>query len=205
MNAVLREALHSIALGTAMQGGFFAGAYAIGDKPYGLIVAPKASGEFKPMAWNSSYNDVAPATSFVDGLANTRAMAEAGSAMAKKALATTIDDFSDWYIAAQDEKELLFRAFNPSMNENSDWGRSGINVSAIPPTYPYSVQPAPQTSIEAFREGGPEAFELEGYWTSTQHASLSSDAWGQGFDNGFQGYWDKLNKRRARLVRRFAI
>jgi len=43
------------------------------------------------------------------------------------------------------------------------------------------------------------------YWTSVQHAELSSYAWVQRFLNGLQGYYRKDNVYRARAVRRIPI
>lgn len=205
MNAVLRSALAEVALGTHMQGGLFAGAYAIGDKPYGLIVSPKALGDLEPQTWIARNKDVPGAKSFVDGLANTQAMAEAGSKLAQKAIGTEIDGHKDWYIGAVDELELAYRAFKPTKEENSKFGRSGINVSAIPPTLPYSHVLVLQSELPEFRQGGAEAFKPTWYWTSTQHASDSNYAWGQSFGSGFQDDWIKDNDGRARLVRRFAL
>lgn len=62
--------------GTAFGGGFYAGRFYIGADAYALIVAPKAEGEVEAMPWNSSLKSVAVATSYCDGLANTRAMAD---------------------------------------------------------------------------------------------------------------------------------
>lgn len=70
-------------LGTAMDGGFYAGRIRIGDQVFALIVAPKADGEHKDAPWNDTYSTVEGAKSYFDGLANTEAMAGAGSELAK--------------------------------------------------------------------------------------------------------------------------
>jgi hypothetical protein len=51
----------------------------------------------------------------------------------------------------------------------------------------------------------PELFKPETYWSCEQHASVSDYAWGQLFDNGYQGHWTKHDKLRARAVRRLKI
>ena len=51
----------------------------------------------------------------------------------------------------------------------------------------------------------PELFQERAYWSGEQHASYSSYAWGQGFDNGGQDGWLKDGKLRARAVRRLPI
>jgi hypothetical protein len=60
-------------------------------------------------------------------------------------------------------------------------------------------------SIDAFKEGSPEAFEYEWYWTSSQHASHPSYAWVQSFYYGYQFSFHKDTKCRARAVRRLKI
>jgi hypothetical protein len=190
---------------TPLEGGFYAGRILVSGILYALIVAPKAEGERKAGAWTKSYDSVPGALSWNDGAANTAAMAEAGSAIAKWAQDARIGGYSDWYIPSADELEICYRAFKPTTDSNSLWSRSGINVSAVPPTYPYTAEFPAQTDNELFRAGGTEAFADEIYWSSTQHASTSGYAWGQDFDYGYQDGWLKDCHVRARAVRRLAI
>lgn len=94
--------------GTAFGGGFYAGRFYIGTDAYALIVAPKAEGEIKAMPWNSSLKSVAGATSYCDGLANTKAMAKAGSALAKKILKLKIGGYDDWHLPSRLQSLLAF-------------------------------------------------------------------------------------------------
>ncbi len=87
--------------GAKFEGGFFAGRFFIGDQPHALIVAPKAEGQIAPMPWNASLKNVSGATSYCDGLANTRAMAKAGSELAKKMRALRIGGFEDWHLPSR--------------------------------------------------------------------------------------------------------
>jgi uncharacterized protein DUF1566 len=207
MNSMLKQSPDSaeVSYGAPMAGGFYAGRILVANIAYALIVAPKASGEHRDTVWNESYANVPGALSYNDGLANTRAMAEAGSALAAWALALNIDGIGDWYLGSQDELEILYRNLKPGTETNSQWGRSGINVSAIPLTYPYLVDSPAQTVNELFRTDGTEAFDEVAYWTSTQHASYSDYAWLQYFGNGYQYYWLKDGKLRARAVRRLPL
>jgi hypothetical protein len=50
-----------------------------------------------------------------------------------------------------------------------------------------------------------EEFEPRWYWSGEQRASDPSNAWGQNFDDGSQGYYHKSNEGRARAVRRLII
>ena len=94
--------------GAAFGGGFYAGRFYIGTDAYALVVAPKAEGEIKDMPWNSSLKSVAGATSYCDGLANTKAMAKAGSALAKKILKLKIGGYADWHLPSRLQSLLAF-------------------------------------------------------------------------------------------------
>ena len=198
------ETPETIPYGTAIGGGFFSGFIRINGELVALISAPKAEGEIREI-WNDNYKNVAGATSFFDGLANTKAMADAGSPLAKWALELRIGGNDDWYIPSQDEKEVIYRYLKPSTDQNSQYGRSGINVSAEVPTYPYTPDSPAQTTAKNFQSGGEEAFEEGWYWTSTQHPAYSDCAFCQSFEGGGQNSGYKGNKLLARAVRRLTI
>lgn len=200
MNAQLQ-----IAAGALLEGGHYAGKINIAGVEYGIVVAPKAEGEIKDSIWIARYKDVPGALSFNNGLANSQAMADAGSKLATKILALSIGGHTDWYLPAMDELEICYRAFKPTSDENGLYARSGINVSAVPPTYPYTRELPAQTTHELFLADAAEAFDSTSYWSSTQHAGTSDDAWCQAFGYGGQGYASKVNYSRARAVRRFSL
>jgi hypothetical protein len=185
--------------GTEMDDGFSAGIINVDGTHYGLILPPKAESEHAPIAWNDSLKMVKGALSYGDGLANTKAMAKAGSQLAQWALDNKM------HIPSLDEMELLYRHFKPGTAKNACYARSGINLSAVPPTYPYTPDAPKQIKLKAFREGGAEAFELAWYWSSTQRAADSGYAWMQYFSVGFQYYGHKSYYYRARAVRRIKI
>ncbi|NKI68905.1 DUF1566 domain-containing protein [Collimonas pratensis] len=203
MNAIATETDQPV-LAVPFGGGFFVGRMRVDGEVYGLIVAPRAEGETE-MAWNDNYKTVSGALSWHDGLANTQAMAEAGSNLAKWALGLDIAGYTDWYIPAQDELEVMYRALKPTTRENYQYARSGINLSAFEPTYPYTANRPSQTLSGDFKEGGAEAFEDEWYWSSTQHSDYSYCAWGQSFSDGNQDNSLKVDCFRARAVRRFKL
>jgi len=192
-------------IGTAMGGGFYAGRIRLADQVFALIVSPKAEGEHQPTVWIPKTKDIPAAKSYNDGLTNTQAMAEAGSNLAKWALGLEIGGENDWYLPSQDELEILYRNLKPTIDTNSFYARSGINLSAFDPTSPYTPDLPNQTLAEAFQNGGAEAFAANLYWSSTQHVSDSDYAWCQGFGNGYQNYYDTSTKLRARAVRRLPI
>lgn len=192
-------------IGTAMDGGFYAGRIQIGKQVFALIVAPKAEGEKSDCAWINDYQAVPGAKSYDDGMANTAAMATAGSELAKWARDLRIGGHDDWYLPSQDELEIMYRNLKPTSETNSCYARSGINLSAVPPTRPYTPEFPVQTQAEAFQIGGEQAFEEDWYWSSTQHASSSDYAWYQGFSYGYQLTSFKSYECRARAVRRLPI
>ena len=203
MKSSIQEILPII--GTAMAGGFYAGRIRINEEVYALIVAPKADGEHKPTVWNKSLKSIDGAKSYFDGLANTKTMAEAGSKLAKWALDLRIGDQDDWYLPSQDELEIMYRNLKPTTEENWCYARSGINLSAVEPTYPYTPELPVQTLAEAFQASGEQAFDEAAYWSSTQHASYSDSAWFQDFSYGSQGHDNQSAELRARAVRRLKI
>ena len=195
----------TLTAGQPHEGGFYAGQILIAGQPYALIVAPKAAGQHKESVWNKSHKIVEGALAYDDGLANTRAMAEAGSKLGKWALGLTINGFSDWYLPSQDELEILYRNLKPTPGKNWCYARSGINLSAIEPARPYTPDLPAQTSAEPFLQGAAEAFDPDWYWSSTQHVSNESSAWLQDFGDGDQYGSREDDTCRARAVRRSAI
>ncbi len=192
-------------IGTAIGGGFYAGRIRIADQVFALIVSPKAEGEHQPTVWIPKTKDVPGAKSYNDGLTNTRAMAEAGSNLAKWVLGLEIGGENDWYLPSQDELEIIYRNLKPAPDKNSCYSRSGINQSAFDPTSHYTPDLPNQMRAESFQNGGAEAFYADWYWSSTQHVSGSGCAWCQLFGFGTQGYHGTRDKLRARAVRRFPI
>jgi len=192
--------------GTPFEGGFYVARIRLPDAVYAIIKAPKARGDFASAEWGPYGGSDAGALSFNDGLANTLAMAKAGSKLAQRILDLRIDDKGDWYLPSLDEIEVCYRACKPGTEKNSMYMRSGINLHAMPPTQPYTADDPAQTVAEIFRKGGAECFEENAvYWSSTQYANASGYAWYQHFSYGNQYTWHKDFKYRGCAVRRFKI
>ena len=185
--------------GAPVEGGFHLDTIQIGGNQFNLILPPKAIADHAPVVWNKSFKRVDGAMSFVDGLANTEAMARAGSEIAIWAL-----DMHT-YIPAVDEIERAHRWLKPGTAENWCFLRSGINLHAIPPAHPYTPEEPKQTTVELFRAGGAEAFAEEAYWTSTQDGPTSGYAWCQRFYGGLQYDGRKSAELRVRVLRRSPV
>ena len=192
-----QSALPSI--GAPFEGGFYGGVVRVADQLFAIAWAPKAFGETTGY-WLDSYEPVHGADSCSDSVANTLAMAEAGSPIAKWALGLLIDDHKDWVIPSRDVLELAYRHLKPGTYETACSFRDGDNPSSLPAGYPYTeATPIVQTSVAAFQKGASEAFEEAWYWSSTQYSA--DGAWVQNFSNGCQGHDDKKYAGRARAVR----
>ena len=189
-------------IGTPFEGGFYGGKIRIGLAICAIVWAPKAEGETKA-AWLDSYISVPGATSCFDSMANTRAMAEAGSPLAKWALGLDINGHADWCIPARDVLEMGYRYLKPTDDENDCSFRDGDNASSIPAGYPYTDESPAQTTVYEYQEGNVEAFEARWHWSSTQYSD--SSAFSQYFYNGTQHYSYESYEGRARAVRRLAL
>jgi hypothetical protein len=184
-------------IGMPFEGGFYGGKIRIGLAICAIVWAPKAEAEVTGK-WLASYTDVPGATSCFDSMANTRAMAEAGSPIAQQALAANIGGHTDWCVPARDVLEMGYRYLKPTTNENGVH-RYGDNPSSVPAGYPYTATSPAQTTVDAFQDGNAEAFEGSWYFSSTQYSK--SYAWGQGFGYGGQDNYHKSDERLCRFVR----
>ena len=149
--------------------------------------------------WGEYGEKIEGADSFTDSLANTKAMAAAGSELAAKVLNLSIEGFTDWAIPARDVQELQYRHFKPTTEENWAGARSGDNPNSEPVGLLYSEEDPAQTAHAAFQEGGAEAFRDTWYWSSSQRSA--NFAFTMYFGVGHQGLSDKFYELRVRPVR----
>ncbi|WP_047305172.1 DUF1566 domain-containing protein [Pseudomonas fluorescens] len=187
------------AIGQAYGGGFVSGITRDPDtgKRYLNITAGaehELTGE-----WGEYGEKIEGADSFTDSLANTQAMAAAGSDLAVKVLALNIDGFTDWAIPARDVQELQYRHFKPTTEENWAARRDGDNPNSVPIGQIYSEKSPLQTVHSDFQEGGAEAFRDTWYWSSSQRSAYN--AFGMLFDDGSQCSYSKDDELRVRPVR----
>jgi len=165
------------AFGQPFQGGFLAVVDFDRDgRRFALIVAPKAEGETTA---KFKVRDTATkgARSLRDGLANSEAMNDKNHPAAQFCRALRIGGYDDWYLPSRHEAWLLAENLMPG-------------EGYVPE----------QTAAEAFREGGPEAFDRTWYWTSTECGPGS--AWVQNFYSGGQYGYLKDWSARVRAVRK---
>ena len=196
-------AVSTPAIGQAYGGGFITGITrdpATGKRS--LHITAGAAHELVGK-WGEYGVKIEGANSFTDSLANTQAMAAAGSELASKVLALSVGGYNDWAIPARDVQELQYRHFKPTTEENWESSRNGDNPHSEPVGQLYSAEDPLKTAHTAFQEGGAEAFRDTWYWSSSQRSATS--AFGMHFDAGYQDSLDKSYELRVRPVRRFFI
>jgi hypothetical protein len=188
------------AFGLPFHGGFFGGVIRSHNetKLYGVAWAPKAQGERSGILLPRNVNKLV-APSMHHSMDNTVALAEAGSELAKWALCLEINGVHGWCLPARDVLELGYRHLKPTTWTNAVSFRDGDNPSSFPVGYPYTEDFPVQTTVEAFREGGEEAFEEDWYVSSSQYDSGS--VWSQSFYLGTQDRYGKSASFRARACR----
>lgn len=197
MQAAAQAATILPEIGQPYGGGFVSGFYLQDGKRYVSITAGaehELTGE-----WGEYGVKIEGADSLTDSRANTEAMAAAGSELAQQVLALEIGGHTDWAIPARDVQELQYRNLKPTTDKNYAWGRDGENHSSLPAGELYSEESPVQTTVEAFKAGGPEAFRAEWYWSSSQRSA--DGAFGVFFSGGDQSYGDKVTELRVRPVR----
>jgi Protein of unknown function (DUF1566) len=207
-NGIALASGFNLSPGTALAGGYFGGFISTtgnGVATHALIVAPKATGENSSRQWKTSQTSTAGTSSLIDGPANSANMNNASHPAAQFCEGLTIGGFSDWYMPAKNELEVLYYFLKPTTDANNT--SSGSNANAVSPqpinTNYTSGAPA-QTSATAFRSGfGAEAFAAGGYWSSTEYSATA--AWFQGFYLGSQSDYGKDGSLYVRAVRRVAI
>ena len=199
-------------------GGYFAGvidtrATDPNGLRYLLIVAPREFGECSDLRWKIEDTSTLNTSSKWDGLSNTNAMNNIDHPAAYWCKQLSINGYTDWYLLAIDELELLYRNFKPTTQENYTGlhnyepytpNKSGHNPSSDPTSSSYTSSNPIQTSVNLFKSGNSEAFAATNYWSSTEYSSNSS--FYQSFHIGLQhGSNHKTNSHYVRAVRRLTL
>jgi hypothetical protein len=183
-------------IGAAYGGGFFAGQINVSGIKYNLVVAPKASGETSARTWGVD-GTTTGITSVINGPTNSASLAALGASYQAAVFCEglTIGGYSDWYLPAKNELEVLYYFLKPTAATNANWG-VGSNANAVSPepisTNYTSGAPAQTSAGIGFRTGETNAFDVSiygNYWSSTEYSA--NYAWFQRFSDGDQDFSSK--------------
>lgn len=181
---------------------------------YRVIVAPKSSGESTSITLRDS-NTALPSETYTltEGLLATLGMVNAGNSTTYPAAHfcnnLNINGYTDWFIPARDQLELIWRNLKPGADSNytgNDRSTSstrdyknlgsigdtatghGTNKNSSPQGTTYTSSVPSQTSVSIFQSGGAEALAYgpsTRYWSCTE--SESAIAWAQIYGSDFTG------------------
>jgi len=165
------------AIGSALGGGYFAGqisATGNGVATHNLIVSDKSVGQADRSYYTSYPPPTTNPTSMVDGAGNTATLVSGyGSGVPAAYFCDQLNTggYTDWYLPAGNELEILYWFLKPTNDSNTDgiWA----NVNAVSPE-PYNTNHTSspnvpsQTTATAFQSGGAQAFNTTTYVSSTQ-------------------------------------
>lgn len=165
------------AIGAPYGGGYFAGQINVSGTIYNLVVADKTTGEVYGKTWGT-YGTTTGVTSVINGPTNTTTLAGLGvdyqAAIFCESLVT--GGYSDWYMPALNELEVLYYFLKPSATSNVTTTGSNANaVSPEPVSTNYTAGAPGQTSATTFRTGASsQEFVGDYYWASTEVGSAQA-------------------------------
>jgi hypothetical protein len=191
-----------------------------------VIVAPKSSGENSGKLYkDANTGTIAAAGTLTEGLKATLALVADGNSTVYPAAHfcndLSIGGYSDWYLPARDELELIYRNLK-SLTDNNytvtdrptdatpDYknlgslgdvaNTHGLNNNSDPQGVAYTTTVPGQTAVAAFQSGGAEAMTVGvRYWSSTEFSTGS--AWSQIYETNIPGYQAGLSKNLSYYVR----
>ena len=186
--------------GTAMAGGYFGGQSNDGGTIYNLIVAPVADGQYPgggsggtptTVQYKTTNSADAPSATFqneVYGSGATTAGNDSFHPAFQWASALNIGGFNDWYIPAKNELSVLYFFLKPTTaGNNTSTGSNANSVSPYTPNTNYGTGFPSQTTSTLFQSAGSESFAASTYyWTSTENAGSTANAYAQNFIDGEQ-------------------
>ena len=202
-------------IGQAYGGGYYAGQIAVGGggvATHYLIVAPKATGQSSGKSWGV-YGVTTGITSVINGPTNSASLAALGANYQAAVFCEglTIGGYSDWYMPAKNELEVLYYFLKPTTDANAT--SSGSNANAVSPepisTNYTSGSPAQTSAGIGFRAGETNALAsntFDYYWSSTENSA--DYAYKQTIGSagpGAQAIQGKLSSSYVRAVRRIPI
>jgi hypothetical protein len=206
--------------GDSFGGGYYAGKILDAGTTYALIIPSTAS--FSPasgIALSTTSNALPSATrTLTNGPAASASMNSSNYPAAYYCESLTLNGYTDWYLPARDELEIVYRNLKPSTAANATYARAstgfggdgatmGTNANSIP-TQPGYTSSSPAQNIAKVNltyTGTGAAAGNAYYWSSTENATGFS--WLHSMSTGYQtnGIPNDQAARFAMPMRRVAI
>ena len=221
------------AIGGAFGGGYYAGKINVGGTIYALVVAPVTgtgtqqgqyggatpntvpyktsdSSDTDPNSQNAVYGELAT-DQFNDAnhpLFQWCKTSFSGNNGPNSA--GGIGGYTDWYIPAKNELEVLYYFLKPgSTGTQPNATTSGANFNAVAPEpngANYTTTNPAQTTASLFQGTNAQAFSTGNpYWSATENFSSITNSWFQEFSFGNQNSGPKTQNNYARAIRRVPI
>jgi hypothetical protein len=197
-------------IGAAYEGGFFAGQISTagnGVADYNLVIAPRSSGQNSSKQYKNANTDTPGADSVIDGSQNTADIVADGNSTVYPAAHfcndLVIGGFSDWYLPAKNELEVVYFNLKPTTTSNNT--SSGTNTNAVPSRGSnYTAGTPAQTVATDFQTGNTQAFTGTEYVSSTE--SSATTVFDQSFNTGNQrSSTAKTDAQYVRAIRRVPV
>ena len=210
-------------IGQLYKGGYFFGVINDGGTLYELIAAPRMVGETTTQYATGGTIGAEDNTSVTDGWTNTNVNTSTARPAFRWARSLNINGYTDWYVPARDEMELMYRNLKPVVNNNSTGNRSyttqqgdtvftqGNNQNSVPIGEAYTTDNPPVCPDPMFQvaASGSEALvAATGNYnrlTSTRYLGVANTVLYQSMLSGLQGTTAATgitNQLRVRAIRR---
>lgn len=186
--------------GTYWEGGVYAGRINVDGNVFAVVLASRldAGAVATGIQWKTSQSYTPNTNSTYDCKANMQGAIAAGinsHPAFKHCYEFRGGGHSDWLLPSADVLEILYRNFKPFTQNNYTSNVSlhnasnGTNPNSIPVGAAYTTSNPSQTSLDAFKRGGAEAFDDQSFyyaWSSTQYSATY--AWNMLMYSGYQYY-----------------
>ena len=196
-------------LGSAFGGGYFAGQMSTsGDSvaTHNLVVCDISVGERGSASTWGPTPATTGFTSVINGPANSAGLAALGASYIPATFCEAINTggYTDWYLPASAELEILFFNLKPTTDSVSTG--TGTNAYAVPARASNYTAGNPGRTVATnfiYSGGGQEFAPFSRYWSSTE--ADDTTAYVKYFDSGSPDNPNKASTNRTRAVRRVAV
>ena len=196
------------AIGSAYQGGYMAGqiSYTGNSVPtHNLVISPAATGG-SGQVWKTSDTASVDTGNWETGYENSVALYSAGHNAAIFCRNLTIGGYTDWYLGAMHELEIIFYNLAPGTGGGGPNNNAAGNPYAVPSRAGtnYTAGVPAQTTAAIFQSGGAQALSAMANWSSNNWGTT----WGRylSMHDGFSwGASKSSNNFPVRAIRKVVV